>query len=99
MTDLTSTAWPKPGLVAAVRPRLHGRRALVLAAMAAAAGGLWFGWPWLVAAGIAPILLSLAPCAAMCAAGLCTMKACNKSGTVTTDSAPAAVSKPDDVAP
>lgn len=28
-------------------------------------------WSWLVALGIAPLLLALAPCAAMCALGLC----------------------------
>ena len=33
--------------------------------------GLYLGWDWLVAAGLAPIVLSLLPCAAMCAAGLC----------------------------
>ncbi len=37
--------------------------------------GLYFGgWSWLVAAGIAPILLTLLPCAIMCAVGLCSMK-------------------------
>lgn len=28
-------------------------------------------WSWLVAVGIAPLLLSAAPCAAMCGLGLC----------------------------
>ena len=37
----------------------------------ATAAGLWLGWPALVAAGIAPILIGLAPCAVMCALGLC----------------------------
>jgi hypothetical protein len=32
-------------------------------------------WNWLVAAGIAPVLLSLLPCAAMCALGFCMHKA------------------------
>jgi len=36
--------------------------------------GLLFRWGWLVAAGIAPILLALAPCAIMCGLGLCSMK-------------------------
>ncbi len=36
--------------------------------------GLFFSWGWLVAAGIAPILLALAPCAIMCGLGLCSMK-------------------------
>jgi hypothetical protein len=36
--------------------------------------GASFNWGWLAAAGIAPILLALAPCAVMCALGLCAMK-------------------------
>lgn len=28
-------------------------------------------WSWLVALGVAPLLLSVAPCAAMCGLGLC----------------------------
>ncbi len=28
-------------------------------------------WSWLIAVGIAPLLLSVAPCAVMCALGLC----------------------------
>ena len=53
------------------------RRALsnrfVLLAVIALGVGLTatFSWGWLVAAGIAPILLAAAPCAAMCALGLC----------------------------
>ena len=37
-----------------------------------------FNWGWLVAAGIAPLLLSAGPCLAMCALGLC-MKGGRKS--------------------
>ncbi|HTE81410.1 MAG TPA: hypothetical protein VK634_12035 [Reyranella sp.] len=99
MTDLTSNASPRPSLADKVRPWLSGRRGLILAAVAVAGGGAWFGWPWLAAAGIAPILLALAPCAAMCAVGLCTMKACSKTGSTTAGSLPAPVSKPDDSAP
>ncbi len=36
--------------------------------------GAYLNWGWLVAAGVAPILLTLAPCAVMCALGLCSMK-------------------------
>lgn len=50
---------------------LGGRRALVLAGSATAAAGLAFNWSWLVAAGFAPLLLSVLPCVAMCALGLC----------------------------
>lgn len=64
------------------RPALHGMLGYVQAfprsrmgllvlgggALALAAG---LNWGWLVAAGIAPILLAVLPCAAMCALGLC----------------------------
>ena len=45
----------------------------VLLAIFAIAIGLTakFNWGWLVAAGIAPLLLSVGPCIAMCALGLC----------------------------
>lgn len=39
---------------------------LVLAAVALIAG-LAFNWSWLVAAGAAPLVLSILPCLAMCA--------------------------------
>ncbi|WP_246093825.1 MULTISPECIES: hypothetical protein [Mesorhizobium] len=55
----------------AVRHYLGGRRGLIAAAAAAAVAGLAFNWAWLVAAGIAPLLLSVLPCVAMCALGLC----------------------------
>lgn len=48
------------------------------AGLAGAAAGLvlalYLGWPWLVALGIAPLLLAFGPCAAMCALGLCMRK-------------------------
>ena len=52
---------------------LHGSRGILLGVAALAIGGAALGWPWLVALGIAPILLSLAPCALMCAFGVCAM--------------------------
>jgi hypothetical protein len=54
---------------------------LVLAAVALAAGAA-FNWSWLVAAGAAPLLLSLAPCLAMCALHLCARKAAGGGSTV-----------------
>jgi hypothetical protein len=33
--------------------------------------GAALNWSWLVAVGIAPLLLTVLPCAAMCALGLC----------------------------
>lgn len=52
-------------------PWMTNRRIVLLAGVAALGAGLALNWDWLTAAGIAPILLSLAPCAAMCALGLC----------------------------
>ena len=53
---------------------LRGRRGWVLLGLAVAASGLWLGWPSLVAAGIAPLLLGVLPCVVMCALGLCVMR-------------------------
>lgn len=50
---------------------LGGRRGLIIATLAAVGVGLALNWSWLVAIGVAPLLISLAPCAAMCALGLC----------------------------
>lgn len=58
---------------------LRGSRGITLGAVALAVGGAALGWPWLVALGVAPILLSLAPCAVMCALGLCMMGKGSKS--------------------
>jgi hypothetical protein len=66
----------------ALRYYASGRRGLLALAALALGGGLWLGWPSLVAAGIAPILLALAPCAAMCALGLCMHKMTRGSSTV-----------------
>jgi hypothetical protein len=52
------------------RHYLAGRRGLLLA-VAALGLGLYFSWGWLAAVGVAPLLLAFAPCAAMCALGLC----------------------------
>ena len=49
----------------------RGWRGPAIGAGAVAIAGLWLGWPWLVAAGVAPIILTFAPCAVMCALGMC----------------------------
>jgi hypothetical protein len=46
---------------------------LVLAAVALVAGAT-LNWSWLVAVGVAPLLLAVLPCAAMCVLGLCAHK-------------------------
>ena len=63
-------------LPAAARPlsirRLVGNRfVLSVAALALIAAAAAWQWSWLLAIGVAPLLISVAPCAAMCGLGLC----------------------------
>ena len=58
---------------------LGNRKVLALLAVVLVGTGLALNWSWLVAAGIAPVLLALAPCAAMCALGLCMSRMGGKS--------------------
>lgn len=51
-----------------------GRRALIFLILAVTGTGLVLNWSWLVAIGVAPLLLTLAPCAIMCGLGLCMNK-------------------------
>src|SRR6266404_6185775 len=50
-----------------------GTRGLILVAVLAVAAAGYSNWGWLVAIGLAPIILGVLPCAAMCAMGLCMM--------------------------
>ncbi len=77
--------------LALTRHWLRGRRGWVVLGFAVAGGGLWFGWPSLVAAGLAPLLLAVLPCAVMCALGLCMMKG----GGQSCDSSKSAAADPD----
>ncbi len=56
---------------------LRSRRAMIVAGGLLAAAALAAGWPELVAVGVAPLILSVAPCLVMCALGLCVMRSCN----------------------
>lgn len=58
---------------------LGGRRGIVVLALAGGGIGFYLGWGWLTAVGLAPVLLALAPCAAMCALGLCMSRGGGKS--------------------
>jgi len=53
-----------------------------MAGLVIAGTGLALGWNWIAAVGVAPLLVSAAPCIAMCALGLCMMgrgeQACSK---------------------
>ena len=57
-----------------LRERLLGRNGLIMVALLAISGGLYLNWSWLVAAGLAPLILGVLPCVAMCALGLCASK-------------------------
>jgi hypothetical protein len=48
-------------------------RVLVVAGLAVTGTGLGLGWDWLTAVGVAPLIVSTAPCLIMCALGLCMM--------------------------
>lgn len=67
-------------IVYALKYYLGTRRVLVLAALAIGGGGLLLNWSWLVAVGLAPLLLALLPCAAMCALGMCMKHGKDKGG-------------------
>lgn len=72
MTPQTKIRADDISAVRAWRPwrYLGERRVLVVLAVIAVIAGTAFGWNWLVAAGIAPVLLSV-PCLVMCGLGLC----------------------------
>jgi hypothetical protein len=50
---------------------LRGRRGVAVLVVSAVVIGGALNWSWLVAVGIAPLLIAVLPCAAMCALGLC----------------------------
>lgn len=75
--------------------RLSRRASLVTLALAGVVGGLYLGWPSMVAAGVAPLILGLAPCAAMCALGLCANRLGQQKGCSSAEE-PAAPKEPDD---
>ena len=56
-------------------PFVTGRRGFLIIAFVAIAGGLALNWGVVVAMGLAPLLLGVLPCVAMCALGMCMGKA------------------------
>jgi hypothetical protein len=77
----------------ALRYWLRGRYGVIVLIGLALAIGAALNWSWLVAVGIAPLLLTMLPCAAMCAIGLCANKMLG--GSCSTETNPVAVPKPD----
>jgi len=65
------------------------RSLLIGVVIAGGAGAMVLGWDWLVAAGVASIIVAVAPCLVMCALGLC-MNRMGKSGQSTAATPPAA---------
>jgi hypothetical protein len=58
----------------ALRYWLRGPRGLAALVLSALVIGAALNWSWLVAAGVAPLLLTVLPCAVMCGLGLCMNK-------------------------
>ena len=56
-----------------IRHLLQDRRVMLGIGAVVLVAGAFFNWGWLVTIGVAPLLLAFAPCAAMCALGLCAM--------------------------
>jgi hypothetical protein len=81
--ETTLLPWSIPVSVRSTVSRLGRNRLLVGgAALALIAAGLIWQWSWLVAIGVAPLLLSAAPCVAMCALGLCMHRMSGAAGAV-----------------
>ena len=59
---------------------LRGRAGLVALGAAVLGVGGALNWHWLVAAGVAPLVLSVLPCVVMCSLGLCMAAMANRSG-------------------
>jgi len=58
----------------ALRYWLRGPKGIAVLIVSALVVGAALNWSWLVAAGIAPLLLTVLPCAVMCGLGLCMNK-------------------------
>ena len=70
MRSCCSTATSPPDVV---RSWMRDRRIVAAAGLAVAGSGLMLGWDRLTAVGVAPLIVSAAPCLLMCALGLCMM--------------------------
>ncbi len=54
--------------------RVRKRSTLLIMGIVVVGTGMALNWDWLTTMGAAPIILSLAPCALMCAVGICCSK-------------------------
>lgn len=78
-TSKGDTVSPAQRAVNVLWPYISGKRGMILAAVVIAGVGVFLNWSWLVAVGVAPLLLTALPCVAMCALGLCMNKMGGKS--------------------
>jgi hypothetical protein len=77
----------------ALRYWLRGRNGVIALILLAVVIGAALSWSWLVAVGIAPLLITILPCAAMCALGLCMNKMAG--GSCSTETRPVETPKPE----
>jgi hypothetical protein len=63
----------------AICARIGVRRIVIALGLGAVAAGIALSWGWLTAIGVAPVLVAAAPCAVMCALGLCMPRICGGS--------------------
>ena len=77
----------------AVRYWLRGRNGVIVLLVLAIVSGAALNWSWLVAVGIAPLLITVLPCAAMCALGLCMHRMSGRS--CSTETPPVETPRPD----
>lgn len=54
-----------------LQPLITGRQGLIILGALLIGAGLYLSWGWLGAAGIAPVLVAVSPCLAICALGVC----------------------------
>ncbi|MBN9077908.1 MAG: hypothetical protein J0H84_17005 [Rhizobiales bacterium] len=71
MITLIRTSGVSSGVLSSIKGGFADRRIVVALTATGIVGGLAFNWTWLTAIGRAPLLLSVLPCVAMCALGLC----------------------------
>ena len=64
---------PTHNRAGSLRSWIGDRRVLAVAGLAVTGTGLSVGWDWLTAVGLAPLIVSVAPCLIMYALGVCMM--------------------------
>jgi hypothetical protein len=75
---------------------MRDRRVLAGIGLAVVGSGLALGWNWLTAVGVAPLIVSAAPCLLMCALGLCMMGRGHQVNSGQPDTAPSEPATPTD---